>query len=84
MAVDKFNEHFKENEFNLQLKRNFSNYEFRPSKKTGLPKLDLPPISNDVIVRDTFITQFSLMCKSEDLVFVKSEKTSVCNRCMIL
>ncbi len=101
MAVEKFNEDFKEAEHDegsmnlpprltdqlIQLARNFKNYELRPSKKNGKPKIDLPCISPEVKVIETFITQFSLVFREEDILKIKSkskkEKGSHCRRCLI-
>ena len=83
LAVDKFNQLFEDNNINFRLKRNFENFELRPSKKNGMPKLDLPSISGDVCVHSTYITQFALIYKEEDLVMIKKNKGK-CERCLIL
>ena len=102
MAVDRFNELFRDepqlsassasspsspSEL-IQFRRNFEIYELRPSKKNGLAKLDLPPISSQVKVSDTYITQFSLIFKEEDLIRRKiklrrEDSSTVCRRCVI-
>jgi hypothetical protein len=90
IAVDKFNEDFRDQPGSdlIQFRRNFSNYELRPSKKNGLPKLDLPSISSEVKVTDTYITQFSLLYKEEDVIRQKMKSSreasaGVCKRCVI-
>ena len=82
-AVDKFNEELSQGQPGVQLKRNFENYDLKPSKKNGHPKTDLPAISGQALVKDTNITQFSLLCQLEDIVIIKPKPKSCCE-CTIM
>jgi hypothetical protein len=82
IAVDKYNDYFFENSLSIKFVCNYDEYDVRPSKKTGHPKLDLPCIQNDVFVKQTCIDNFSLIYKKKNLKKV-TEKKNLCRECFI-
>jgi hypothetical protein len=65
---------------NRRLSFKYSNYNFKPAKKTGKPRLDFPKIEKDIKVFDTGIEHFALLYSQNDLINVN--KTFRC--CPIL
>lgn len=84
MAVDKFNDYFNDNNINIQFNPNYKDFELRPSKKNGRPKLDLPAIHGDSLVKDTHIENLSLKFKEVNLVIKNKKKKTKCDQCLIM
>ncbi len=85
ISRDKFNEYFHEKGMKLMLvNKPKNNFELRPSKKNGQPKLDLPSIDGESYVCDTQIHQFSFIYCDEDLIQLREMKKTRCERCLIM
>ena len=83
MSVDGFNDYFKDNSLGIQLKVNYQEYEMRPSKKNGHPKIDLPCIHDNVLVKDTLIENFALQYRKENIL-TKLNRQGKCNKCLVM
>ncbi len=84
LSIDKFNEYFREKGMTMILIKNLKNYELRPSKKNGQPKMDLPSIDAECFVFDTKINQFALIYNEQDLILYNEKKRSKCQQCLLL
>lgn len=84
LSIDKFNEYFREKGMNILLINNLKNYELRPSKKNGQPKMDLPSIEGECYVCDTQINQFALIYREEDLIRINEKKRTRCQQCLFM
>ncbi len=81
-SIDELNNLFHLKELNQRLSTKYSNYNFKPAKKTGKAKIDLPIIEKDIKVFDTGIEHFALLYIKSDLINVN--KTFRCFNCPIL
>jgi hypothetical protein len=70
-AINTYLENIKSNK---RLKYNIDNYQIKPSKKNGQPKLDLPALNKQTLVSETQINSFSLIYKPEDVIILINNK----------
>ncbi len=81
-SIYEFNNLFQLKGLNIRLELNNNDYNFKPAKKTGRPKIDFPVIEKDIKVFDTGIEHFSLMYSK--IIIIKTHKTFRCFYCPIL
>ena len=89
MSVNIFNENFSNENLNLRLKNNYSDYSMKTSKKSGKPDYDLPSFDKDALVLNCSAKQYSLVCKGNPkdsfvTILKKENKPSLCRNCSIL
>ncbi len=81
IAVNKINTILYNEKLNYQLSDRSDNYDLKPSKKNGDPKLDLPSIDRDAALGTTLISNFSLVYQKKELICMK--KRDKCRICIV-
>lgn len=85
MTIRKFNDDKHCNDgIYVQLRERWINYEIKPSKKNGYPKIDYPSFCKSISIKDTSTYSFSLIVKPEDMILVnKVSKPTRCEKCIV-
>lgn len=81
IAVNKLNTILYNEKIGFQFIEIFEEYDIKPSRKNGDPKLDLPSLDKDASVGSTAMLNFSLIYRKEDLRGIK--KKPKCLLCVI-
>ena len=84
ISIDKFNEYFRLKGMNIMLANNSGKCDLRPSKKNGMPKMDLPTIDGDSYLSDTQMTQFAFTYSVGDMLILNEKKMKKCMPCLIM